>query len=97
MSTRKYFTAEFKAKVAMAAYKGDKTIAELSSEYGVHSSQIAEWKKQLAAGAPGLFTTKKDKKTEELEDLVDDLYKNIGKTQAENNWLKKKMDQLERM
>ncbi len=97
MSTRKYFTAEFKAKVALVALKGDKTMAELSSEYEVHSTQITEWKKELKANIPAIFTRKKDKKTKDQEDLIEDLYKNIGKTQAENNWLKKKLDQLNSM
>ena len=53
---RRNHSAQFKAKVALAAAKGDKTTAELASEFGVHPNQIAQWKKQLLQSLPELFS-----------------------------------------
>ena len=53
--TRRVFGAAFKAKVALAAVRGDKTTAQLASEFGVHTSQVTAWKKQLLDQASGLF------------------------------------------
>ena len=55
MPIRKKFTAEFKAKVALAALTSDKTMAELCSEFGVHKTQINKWKQELKANAAGIF------------------------------------------
>ena len=53
--TRRNHSADFKAKVALAAIKGDKTIAQLSDQHGVHVSQITAWKDQLQASAANVF------------------------------------------
>lgn len=89
--TRKRFSKEFKAKVAFAALKGDRTMAELSNEFGVHATQIAKWKKELADGIPGLFAGKGDPEEKSKDKLIEDLYKRIGQIEMENNWLKKKL------
>lgn len=88
---RKQFTREFKANVALAAIKGDKTIAELCSEYGVHASQINAWKKTVKEGIGELFSGRGNKCGQNQEAEIEGLYKNIGKLQVENEWLKKKL------
>jgi transposase len=91
MRMKKQFTKEFKAKVAAAAIKEDKTIAELSSQYSVHASQVSAWKKQVLSGMASLFSSAPDQDRKEREILIDDLYKNVGQLRMENEWLKKKL------
>lgn len=88
---KKKFSKEFKAKVAIEAMKGLKTTAEISSEYSVHPTQIAKWKKELSTGLPGIFSGKNDSEGKSNEQLVDNLYKRIGQLEMENDWLKKKL------
>jgi len=66
-------------------------MAELSSEFSVHVSQITKWKKELADGIPGIFTGKGDPEEKSKDKLIEDLYKRIGQIEVENNWLKKKL------
>jgi transposase-like protein len=89
--THKQFSREFKAKVALEAIRGLKTSAELSSEYGVHVTQIGKWKNELREGIPKLFSGKADRVEKDKDQLIDQLYKQIGKLQMENDWLKKKL------
>ena len=91
---RQTFPNEFKAKVAMAALKGDKTIAELTAEFEVHATQISAWKAVVKDRSAELFSEPAmgTKKVKEQKDLIEQLYKNIGRTQVENDWLKKKLD-----
>lgn len=88
---RKQFSKEFKAKVALEAIKGLKTTAEISSEYGVHPTQVAQWKRELSEGLPELFAGRKSADEKDKERLIDELYKQIGQLQVENGWLKKKL------
>lgn len=80
----------FKAKVALEATKGLKTISELSREYLVHPNAISNWKKQLLENAAELFDTKRGRKAEDEKATTDQLYQQIGKLQVELDWLKKK-------
>lgn len=91
---RKKFEAGFKAKVALEAFRGEKTMAELSSEYGVHANMINRWKQELLQGASGIFSGKHGKNDNGQEETVDKLYKSIGELKVENDWLKKKLDLL---
>jgi transposase len=88
---KKRFTMEFKAKVAVAAIREDKTIPELSSQYGVHVSQISAWKKIVLENIASLFSSAPDQDKKEREVLIEDLYKNVGQMKVENEWLKKKL------
>ena len=87
---RRKHTDEFKARVALDAVKGVKTLAELSSAYGLHPTVIAYWKRQLVTGAPGVFASGSGNgKTQ--EDLTGPLYQEIGRLKMEVDWLKKKL------
>ena len=87
---RKKHDAALKAKIALEAVKGDKTIREISSIYGVHSSQIMKWKKQLLEELPSIFSDKRAKTEKEREELEAELYRQIGQLKVELEWLKKK-------
>ena len=91
MSTkRKRHSSEFKAKVALEAFKNIKTVNELATEYSVHPAQISQWKKQLLDSLSTLFTdTSKANKTDQK--LIDSLYQQIGQLKVELDWLKKKL------
>lgn len=91
---RKKFSKEFKSKVALAAIRGEKTIAQISSEYGVAATQVNQWKKQVLEALPDLFSRKNEaKQIDPLQD-PDRLQRMIGQLQVENDWLKKKSKQL---
>jgi transposase len=89
--TRKKHNGAFKAKVALAAIKGDRTIAELASEYGVHPNQIYNWKKQLLDGAASVFEGGGTATDSAGEAQVDNLYRQIGQLKVENDFLARKL------
>lgn len=88
---RKKHSADFKAKVALEAIKGLRTINELSSEYEVHPSQVNQWKKQVLDELPGIFSSRRIQNQKEQEDLTASLYQQIGQLKVELDWLKKKI------
>lgn len=94
MSRRK-FKKEFKAKVALEAIKGQRTINELAQEFGVHPNQISKWKKQALESMPEVFGNGKDQRAEQLELERDRLFKKVGQLQVENDWLKKNIGHLD--
>ena len=87
---RKTYSAKFKAKVALDAYKGDKTAVELISTHKVSAGQISTWKKRLVDGATGLFESGQAKVINEAA-LTSPLYEEIGRLKVERDWLKKKV------
>ncbi len=91
---RKVFPPTLKARVAFAALKGDKTVAELSSMFGVHPTQIKQWKDIFQAGMADLFSDKRKHHEQTQEELIDSLYKQVGKKEIEAEWLKKKIEQF---
>ncbi len=87
---RKHYDATFKAKVALEAVKGEKTLVELAGIYGVHPNQINKWKKRLLERLPELFSDHTEKGAKETEEVQGELYKQIGQLKVELDWLKKK-------
>jgi len=85
---RRSFSISFKAKVALAAARGDKSTAELASKFGIHTSQVTAWKKQLLAGAPELFADGRSRPAEASAD-EQELHEQIGRLKMEVEWLKK--------
>src|ERR1700686_5187472 len=84
----------FKAKVALAAIKGDKSLSELARQFGVHPTQIGRWRQRLLEGATELFEN--GRRRGKSEDAIDqdELYAQIGRLQMEVEWLKKKAAQF---
>ena len=91
--TRKFHTAVFKAKLALAAVKELETVSQLASAHGVHPTQIHQWKKQLLDGAEGVFSNGPGLKRSRAEEghAAAELYEQIGRLKMELEWLKKKM------
>ena len=89
---RRRFSGAFKAKVALAAVRGDKTTAELAAKFGVHGNQVSAWKKQLLAGAAELFTDGRGRESNGAAE--EELYEQIGRLKMEIEWLKKKGAEL---
>lgn len=89
---RKKHSPEFKAKVVLEAAKGQKTLTELSSEYGIHSNQITRGKKQLNSGIKDIFSKGQSSNSNNRESrLQDKLYQETGRLKVELDWLKKKI------
>ncbi len=91
---RRRFTAQFKARVVRVALREDKTIAELASQFGVHASQITEWKRHAIEALPDVFSHRKAADAKASEQHEARLYEQVGKLQVELEWLKKKARQL---
>ena len=86
---RKHHTAAFKAQVALAALKGDRTVNELAGHYGVHPTLIHGWKKQLLAGAERVFATGAKATSADALAREAELYEQIGRLKMELEWVKK--------
>ena len=88
---RKTHTPAFKAQVALAALKGDKTANELAGHFGVHPTLIHAWKKQLLAGADQVFSNGSKAASTDAEVEKAELFEQIGRLKMELEWLKKKV------
>ena len=91
---RKSYPAEFKAKLALEAVKGERSLSELASKYEVHPNQIGQWRKALLSGLPEVFSEKRQRKEQDGEAEKARLYEEIGRLKMELDWLRKKADLL---
>lgn len=94
MKQRKNYSADFKAKVAIAAIKGDKTVNEIASTFSVNPNQVMTWKKHALGIIPDAFSSRLSRQTDEDENLKARLYQEIGQLKVELDWLKKKVGLL---
>jgi putative transposase len=90
-TTRKRYSAEFKAKVAVEAIREQKTTNEIAARYRVHPSQVTSWKKQAMEEMPQLFNDGRGPSQKQEEELKAELYQQIGQMKVELDWLKKKV------
>ncbi len=91
MSKRKRHAPEFKAKVALEALKGEQTVAELASRFGIHPTMIHSWKKALLEGASGVFERGGKTAPEIDEEQVKELHAKIGELAVANDFLSRKL------
>lgn len=96
MTTRKrvVYSAALKAKVAMAALRGDRTVSQLGGQFGVHPVQVAKWKRRLVEQAAELFQDGRRRPSDQGPDERE-LYEEIGRLKVELDWLKRKAAQLD--
>jgi putative transposase len=92
--TRKKHSGAFKAKVALEAIKGERTLNELAGHFEIHPTQVVQWKQRLLAGAVNLFSGGVERDAAEETALRERLYQEIGEMKMELDWLKKKHELL---
>jgi transposase-like protein len=91
VAQRRKHTGRFKARVAIEAIAGHKTVNEISAEYGVHASQIQKWKKQALEHLPELLDGSRPSRRDTHEEVESRLYQQIGQLTMEVEYLKKKL------
>lgn len=91
---RRKYSPELKAKIVLELLKEEKTVCELSSEYGIHATQLTRWRAEAIEKMPQLFAaaTDPDKLKAEHEKEVEKLYSEIGRLTTQLSWLKKKSE-----
>src|SRR5262245_56511072 len=87
---RRSFSAEMKSRIALEAIKGQKTIQEIASHYGVHPNQVTNWKRQAVDGLSSVFADRRSRADTSEETVKAELYQQIGEMKVELDWLKKR-------
>jgi transposase len=87
MRTRRRFSAEFKARVALEALRGDKTVQELAAKHEVHPNQVSAWKRQALDGLSEVFSNGADRDRHDHEEEIRDLHAKIGQLTVERDFL----------
>ena len=94
--SKQQFTAAFKAKVALEALKEIETTGQIAGRFQVHPVQVGMWKQQLLRRLERVFSEHDDREKQKLRELNEELYKQVGKKEVEIEWLKKKVEKIER-
>lgn len=89
--TRRQFTPAFKAKIALEALTGERTISELATQHKIHPNQVAQWRKQLVEQASSAFVQGPSNGDVDRDALINELYQQIGQMSVELRWLKKRV------
>lgn len=90
--SRKKHSVQTKVKVVLEVLKGEKTTAEITAKYGIHATQMNNWKKAVLEVLPEAFSNKRKQQENDQQALIDELYKQIGQLKVENDFLKKNFD-----
>jgi putative transposase len=94
-TTRKQYSPKFKARVAVEAIRGEKTLSQLGSQFKIHPIQIAKWRKSALEQLPELFVDGRSRQRRNGEMDSNSLYEEIGRLKVELDWLKKKVGMLD--
>lgn len=91
---RKNYSSSEKVQIVLELLRGEVTQNQITAKYGIHSTQLYNWKKQALEGLKSVFSAKKDAKDkrEDQNELIEELYKQIGQLKVELDWLKKKSE-----
>lgn len=89
MTTRRRFTSEFKARVALEALRGDKTVQEIAARHQVHPNQVGTWKRQAVDGLTAVFSNGAEHERQDRETEIRDLHAKIGQLTVERDFLSK--------
>lgn len=93
LKKRKTYSPAFKARIALEAAKGELTINQIAQEFQIHPNQVFQWKKKFLASLPMIFEQPNSKpQADKNEELIDQLYQEIGKLKVELDWVKKKSE-----
>ena len=93
-SHRKVYDGAFKARVVLEVLRGEKTLAEIAAEFGIHPNQIVTWKKQVLEVLPEILSRKVKTSAKQQEELQNELFKQIGELKVQNEFLKKNLSKL---